>query len=152
MKTHMIDHIETERHTMFRRSTESVKTELQALCERVEGDMMVHVREIHDFLARDYLAVLVGVESDPQVPGLPSSDRVLRTEMQPILHDAAQWFIVSTSDDNNLFKDESLVEGPSSRAADDDDIENLAATQLHEESEVGARGRDDVETKSEPAI
>lgn len=154
MKTHMTNHVETQRHGMFVRSTESVKTELQALCGRVEHEMRAQVLDIYKLLARDYLAVLVGVESsNGQAPGLRSPERLLRAEMLPILHDAARWFIdASGGDDNDPFKDESPGQGPSPCAGDDEDFDNLAARQLHEESEAGARGRDGVGIKSEPAV
>lgn len=201
MKTHMINHVETQRHGMFVRSTESVKTELQALCERVEQAMRAQVLDIYNLLARDYLAVLVGVEpgNARQAPGLPSPERLLRAEMLPVLRDAARCFIdASGGDENDPFEDESPVSTPSLCAGhddkvdldkiaawagdsfhavdgddkdpfedespgqgpnpcagddDDDDLDNLAATQLlHEESEAGARGRDSVGIKSEPAM
>lgn len=159
MKTHMIDHVQTQGQGMFVRSTESVKTELQALCERVEQEMRAQVLDIYNLLARDYLAVLVGVEAgNVQALGLRSPERVLRGEMLPILQDAARWFMdPSGGDDNDPVKDESPGQGPSPCGGDDDDddndLDNLAATQLHEESEeAGARGRDGVGIKSEPAV
>lgn len=153
MKTHMVNHVETQRHGMFVRSTESVKMELQALCERVEQEMRAQILDIYNLLARDYLAVLVGVESsNVQAPGLHSPESLLRAEMLPILHNAARWFIdASGGDDNDPFTDESPSKGPSPCAGDDDDLDNLAATQLHEESDARARGRDGVGIKSEPA-
>lgn len=156
MKTHIINHVETQRHGMFVRSTESVKTKLQALCKRVEQEMRTQVLGIYNLVARDYLAALVGVESNNvQAPGMRSPERLLRAEMLPILHDAARRFIdASGGDDNGPFKDESPGQGSSPCAGDDDDddLDNLAATQVHEKSEAGARDRDGVGIKSEPAV
>lgn len=151
----MVDHVETQRHGMFVRSTESVKLELQALCERVEQDMRAQVLDIYNLLARDYLTVLVGVESNVRVPGLPSPERLLRAEMLPILHDAARWFIdAAGSDDDDPFKEDFHVEGPRPEAGDDDDddFDNLAAAQLREESDARARSLDGVGIKSEPDV
>lgn len=155
MKTHMINHVEAQRHGMFVRSTESVKSELQALCERVEQEMRAQVLDIYNLLARDYLAVLVGVESsNVQALGLRSPERLLRAEMLPVLHDAARFFIIDASDgdDNDPFKDESPGQGPSPSAGDDEDLDTLAAAQLHEESEAEARGRDGIGIKTEPPV
>lgn len=152
MKTRMVNHVEDQRHGMFVRSTESVKSEIQALCERVEQDMRAQVLDIYNLLARDYLAVLVGVDSNVRVSGLPGPESLLRAEMLPILRDAARWFVdAAGSDEDDPFKEEALVEGPSPGPGDDDDFDNLAAAQLREESDARARSQDGVGIKSEPA-
>lgn len=153
MKAHMVNHVETQREGMFVRSTESVKTELQALCERVQQEMRAQVLDIYNLLARDYLAVLVGVQSNVRVPGLSGPEGLLRAEMLPILHDTARWFAdAGGSRDDDPFKDKVSVEGPSPCPGDDDDdFDDLAAAQLREESDARARSQDGVGIKSEPA-
>lgn len=155
MKTQMVNHVEDQRHGMFVRSTNSVKSELQALCERVEQEMRAQVLDIYNLLARDYLAVLVGVDSHIRVPGLPGPESLLRAEMLPILRDADRWFVdaAGSGDDDDPFKDEFPVEGPSPcpSASGDDDFDDLAAAQLHEESDARARSQDGVGIKSELA-
>lgn len=172
MKTHMVNHVENQHHNIFLHSTKSVKTQLQALCKRVEHDMRAHVLNIYNLIARDYLAVLVGVESNVQVPGVPNPELLLRAEMLPILRDAGRQFIISSDGDDDPsqdrdddpfqndpfdhdddpFKDESVFGGQSPRTGDDDDFDGLAATQLQEESEASACGRDGVKVKSELAV
>lgn len=155
MKTQMVNHVETHRDGMFVRSTNSVKSELQALCERVEQEMRAQVLDIYNLLARDYLAVLVGVDSNVQVSGLPGPESLLRAEMLPILRDAARWFVdpAGGGDDDDPFKEESPAEGPSPCAGDDDDddSDDLAAAQLREESDARARSQGGVGIKCEPA-
>ncbi|KAI8234419.1 Nuclear GTPase SLIP-GC [Colletotrichum sp. SAR 10_96] len=129
MKSHMINHVENARHTMFRRSTDSVKEQLKALCKRVENDMAVQVQEIYNLLARDYLSVLVGVDSSIQPAGLPRAERLLRADMYPILQGTSRWFAKSPAAEvSSVFEDVDPF-------ADDDD---LAASQLQDEFQAGA--------------
>lgn len=129
MKSHMINHVENARHTMFRRSTDSVKEQLKALCKRVENDMAVQVQEIYNLLARDYLSVLVGVDSSIQPAGLPRAERLLRAEMYPILQGTSRWFAKSPAAEVS-----SVSEGVDPFADDDD----LAASQLQGEFQAGS--------------
>ncbi|KAI8274078.1 hypothetical protein K4K60_010107 [Colletotrichum sp. SAR11_57] len=129
MKSHMINHVENARHTMFRRSTDSVKEQLKALCKRVENDMAVQVQEIYNLLARDYLSVLVGVDSSIQPAGLPRAERLLRAEMYPILQGTSRWFAKSPA------AEVSSVSEDVDPFADGDD---LAASQLQDEFQAGA--------------
>ncbi|KAF4911607.1 Nuclear GTPase SLIP-GC [Colletotrichum viniferum] len=129
MKSHMINHVENARHTMFRRSTDSVKEQLKALCKRVENDMAVQVQEIYNLLARDYLSVLVGVDSSIQPAGLPRAERLLRAEMYPILQGTSRWFAKSPAAEVS-----SLSEDVDPFADDDD----LAASQLQDEFQADA--------------
>ncbi|KAK1593767.1 Dynamin family-domain-containing protein [Colletotrichum navitas] len=99
MKSHMVNHVENARHTMFRHSTDSVKEQLRALCRRVEDEITQQVQDIYNLLARDYLAVIVGVDNNAQHSSLPRSERLLRAEMRPILETAGQWFARSGSKD-----------------------------------------------------
>ncbi|KAF5503099.1 Nuclear GTPase SLIP-GC [Colletotrichum fructicola] len=129
MKSHMINHVENARHTMFRRSTDSVKEQLKALCKRVENDMAVQVQEIYNLLARDYLSVLVGVDSSIQPAGLPRAERLLPAEMYPILQGTSRWFAKSPA------AEVSSVSEDVDPFADGDD---LAASQLQDEFQAGA--------------
>ncbi|GKT85786.1 tat pathway signal sequence [Colletotrichum tofieldiae] len=99
MKSHMVNHVESSRHTMFRHSTNSVKEQLQALCKRVEDEMAQQVQDIYNLLARDYLAVIVGTDNNVKHAGLPRAERLLRAEMCPILEKAGQLFARSDSND-----------------------------------------------------
>ncbi|KAF6824031.1 tat pathway signal sequence [Colletotrichum musicola] len=127
MKRHMVEHVENSRHNMFRHSTDSVKEQLQALCKRVEDEMASQVQGIYNLLARDYLAVLVGVDAKMQPAGLPRAERILRGEMLPLLQDARRWF-----DKNGPDHEQQAGEAAAGEAADvdnpfadDDGIDNV---------------------------
>lgn len=143
MKSRMVGHVEAQRHGMFSRATESVRADLEALCERVEQGVRAQVLDVYGLLAREYLAVLVGgggaAESSSaasgavRVPGhngvLAGPERLLRAEMLPILRDAARWFANvpaggGDASDDRPFRDEPetvRARGQSPCAGDDDD-------------------------------
>lgn len=87
MKNIMINHVTTHRNTMFRNATDVVKRQLEDLCDRIGSEMEAHVHELHARLARDYLAVLVGVDVASMQRGVPRAELMLRAEMAPLLGD-----------------------------------------------------------------
>ncbi|KAK2001920.1 hypothetical protein LX36DRAFT_652804 [Colletotrichum falcatum] len=143
MKSHMVNHVESSRHDMFRHSTGSVKEQLRALCRRVEDEMAQQVQEIYNLLARDYLAVLVGVDDNPKHSSLPRAERLLRAEMRPVLETTGQWFASSRSKDGS-----EVVDAPDDQHdpfADEhgDGLEDVLASKL-------GSGDDSLAIKSEP--
>ncbi|KAH6648251.1 hypothetical protein BKA67DRAFT_522596 [Truncatella angustata] len=58
MKTAMVAHVETSKHTMFRQACDTVKTHLEAMCRAVQRQMNEHVENIFDMVFRDYTTVL----------------------------------------------------------------------------------------------
>lgn len=86
MKNIMVTHVTNRRGPMFRNATDVVQRQLEQLCDRIQQDMEAHVQELRARLARDYLAVLVGV--DVGAIGAQGPSRVelmLRGEMLPLL-------------------------------------------------------------------
>ncbi|KAG7287089.1 hypothetical protein NEMBOFW57_006592 [Staphylotrichum longicolle] len=86
MKNIMVTHVTNRRGPMFRNATDVVQRQLEQLCDRIQQDMEAHVQEMRARLARDYLAVLVGV--DVGAIGAQGPSRVelmLRGEMVPLL-------------------------------------------------------------------
>ncbi|KAK2040434.1 hypothetical protein LZ31DRAFT_634095 [Colletotrichum somersetense] len=118
MKSHMVNHVENSRHTMFRHSTDSVKEQLQELCSRVEHEIAQQVQDIYNLLARDYLAVIVGVDNNAKHTSLPRSERLLRAEMRPILETTGQWFARSNRSGSK--------DGPETVGAPDDQDDPFA--------------------------
>ncbi|KAF9881435.1 tat pathway signal sequence [Colletotrichum karsti] len=145
MKNHMVTHVEQNRESMFRHATDTVKVLLQQLCKRVEDDMAIQVQDIYNLLARDYLAVIVGIDSNVQPTGLPRSERLLRAEMLPILYDTAQWFAKSSATE-----DEGPAEEVDPFAGDDDNVDDLLTSQLNDEARASAHGS--VHVKAEAAM
>lgn len=92
MKSHMVDHVENSRHSMFRHSTDSVKEQLQTLSSRIEDVMAAQVQDIYNLLARDYLAVIAGMDSIVKPCGVPRAERLLRAEMYLLLEKTDKWF------------------------------------------------------------
>ncbi|WYZ44801.1 hypothetical protein EsH8_VIII_000117 [Colletotrichum jinshuiense] len=129
MKNHMVDHVENTRHTMFRHSTDSVKEQLKELCKRVGEEMAVQVQDIYNLLARDYLAVLVGVDNTNKLSSLPRSERLLRAEMYPILQKTTEWFAKPSSQDRQTME-KPVVENDSFADNAETDVDNLLAAQL----------------------
>lgn len=86
MKNIMVTHVTDRRGSMFRNATDVVQRQLEQLCDRIQQDMEAHVQELRARLARDYLAVLVGVDVGAIGAGGPSRvELMLRGEMAPLL-------------------------------------------------------------------
>ncbi|KZL84766.1 tat pathway signal sequence [Colletotrichum incanum] len=143
MKNHMVNHVESSRHTMFRHSTDSVKEQLQTLCKRVEDEMAQQVQDIYNLLARDYLAVIVGIDNNVKHTGLPRAERLLRAEMCPILEKTGQWFARSECSDGPGAVSASNDQGDPFANGDGADLDDLLAAQL-------CGGEDRSAVKSEP--
>ncbi|TQN64072.1 Nuclear GTPase SLIP-GC [Colletotrichum shisoi] len=117
MKSHMVNHVENSRHSMFRHSTDSVKEQLQTLSSRIEDVMAAQVQDIYNLLARDYLAVIAGIDSVVKPHGVPRAERLLRAEMYVLLEKTDKWFTrpdstygseaaVASDEDSDPFADE----------------------------------------------
>jgi len=86
MKNLMVTHVTNRRGVMFRNATNVVQRQLEQLCASIEQDMETHVQELRARLARDYLAVLVGVDVGSIGTHGPSRvELMLRGEMAPLL-------------------------------------------------------------------
>ncbi|KAK1957604.1 hypothetical protein LY78DRAFT_741803 [Colletotrichum sublineola] len=143
MKSHMVNHVESSRHTTFRHATDSVREQLRALCRRVEDEMTQQVQEIYNLLARDYLAVLVGVDNNTKHSSLPRPECLLRVEMRSILETTGQWFARSGSKDGS--KDVAVPDDQDDPFAD----EHGAGSEDVVASKCGGSG-DRAAIKSEP--
>ncbi|KAF2995752.1 hypothetical protein E8E14_003295 [Neopestalotiopsis sp. 37M] len=60
MKAAMIDHVESNKNSMFVQACNTVKTHLDAMCRTVQREMNEHVENIFDMVYRDYNTVLIG--------------------------------------------------------------------------------------------
>jgi hypothetical protein len=54
----MIDHVESNKNSMFVQACNTVKTHLDAMCRTVQREMNEHVENIFDMVYRDYNTVL----------------------------------------------------------------------------------------------
>jgi hypothetical protein len=86
MKNLMISHVENRRNVMFRNATNVVQRQLEVeLCKRIQEDLEAHIHELQARLARDYLSVLVGVDTASLGLGPSRVELMLRAEMAPLL-------------------------------------------------------------------
>ncbi|KUI73699.1 Nuclear GTPase SLIP-GC [Cytospora mali] len=92
MKTAMESHVDTARHTMFAQACNTVKNDLEEMCKDVGKAMMVLVDDLFVKLEKDYLAVLVGEDTETEGGTVPWAERMLRGEMQKYLAEADSWF------------------------------------------------------------
>ncbi|KAL2874899.1 hypothetical protein SGCOL_009877 [Colletotrichum sp. CLE4] len=148
MKYQMVSHVETSRDTMFRRSTDSVKEQLEGLCRRLQDELTTQVQDIYSLLARDYLHVLIGVDKDPKPTGLPRAERLLRAEMYHKLEQTAKRFarpglgtiedpanIPGGGDGDDPFADSAIA-----------DMDDLLLAQLCGDTVEGVDGQDAINT------
>lgn len=147
MKNHMVGHVENTRHTMFRHSTDSVKEQLKELCKRVGEEMAVQVQDIYNLLARDYLAVLVGVDNTNKLSSLPRSERLLRAEMYPILQKTTEWFAKPSSQGDRQTMENLVVEDDPFADNAETDVDNLLAAQLGVEFNEESDGHTGIKTE-----
>ncbi|KAK4442989.1 nuclear GTPase SLIP-GC [Podospora aff. communis PSN243] len=84
MKAHMINHVDLIRRTMFRGATNVVRNQLQDLGRKISDQLFLQMQELHARLSHDYLAALFGADI-AKVDGIPRAERMLRSEMIPLL-------------------------------------------------------------------
>ncbi|KAL2196856.1 hypothetical protein P885DRAFT_69332 [Corynascus similis CBS 632.67] len=92
MKNLMLDHVNSRRSVMFRNATNHVQRQLNDLCDRVGQDLKAEIDQMRARLARDYLAVLVGVDVASMGLGPSRVELMLRAEMMPVLAKADHFF------------------------------------------------------------
>ncbi len=63
MKAAVTGHVQTQCDTMFRAATDTVQNDLKVLCEAIEAAISDRVQQLFQRISKDYLAVLVGVDS-----------------------------------------------------------------------------------------
>lgn len=117
----MQSHVETERHTMFRQTCDTVKNDLEVMCSEVEKAMLVLVDNLFVKLGKDYLGVLVGDDAEAEGGVVSWAELMLRGEMKKLLAEADSWFagLIHSGE-----KDDSTP------VASDDAEEDLIAQQL----------------------
>jgi hypothetical protein len=83
MKDLMARHVDTQRHTMFNRSTSKVESLLGALVEEVEKILLAKADEVFFSLKRDYVRAVIG--DTGSTTQLPRDQRQMRREVLDIL-------------------------------------------------------------------
>lgn len=91
MKAAMIEHVDTERHTMFPHSCEEVRTKLKAMLRQVEELMGNKADEVFVAISRDYRSVLGGSDA-PQGEMMPRWQRTMRKEVKTVIDRAEKIF------------------------------------------------------------
>ncbi|OTA63095.1 hypothetical protein K449DRAFT_349574 [Hypoxylon sp. EC38] len=64
MKYAMTTHVEASRHTMFTEATDTVKTQLEAMCRNVQKKLADETEDMFSIIFRDYMKVIVGTTVD----------------------------------------------------------------------------------------
>ena len=93
MKNHMVSDVDYVRYTMFRSANIVVRGRLAEMCQHVKDQMLAQTQELHARLVRDYLAVLAGADASA-FKEISRAERMLRSEMAPLLAQADQYFAV----------------------------------------------------------
>jgi hypothetical protein len=93
MKIAMLGHIEHAKHFMFRTATNNVQKELENMKEQLRKQLLFHTEELHARISTDYSAALVGTGVTAE-NGVTRAERMLRTEMLPLLKDIDSKFAV----------------------------------------------------------
>jgi hypothetical protein len=85
MKSHMHNHVDKARHTMFNHATDTVRDQLKAMCDKICQELWNQVlRNIFQSLSRDYLSVL-GSDETKAVSAITRAERMLRGELSLML-------------------------------------------------------------------
>ncbi|KAK3294038.1 uncharacterized protein B0H64DRAFT_361274 [Chaetomium fimeti] len=92
MKNLMLAHVNDHRESMFRVATNVVQEQLEEMCDKIGEQLGVSVEELQTRLARDYLAVLIGVDVSSVGMGPSRVELMLRGEMAPLLRKADRFF------------------------------------------------------------
>jgi hypothetical protein len=140
MKSRMIGHVTSHRGAMFRNATNHVQRQLEELCVRIGQDLEANVQDLRARLARDYLAVLVGVDVSSVGMGPSRVELMLRGEMAPLLAEADGVFAELFVDAEHAGEGE-VVGGQ--KAEDEEDEDELVKSQLE------ATARESVWVKAE---
>ncbi|OIW28489.1 hypothetical protein CONLIGDRAFT_578624 [Coniochaeta ligniaria NRRL 30616] len=85
MKTHMHNHVDKTRHTMFNHAADTVRAQLEAMCDKICQELWNQVlQNIFKHLSRDYLSVL-GTADAKAVSTVTRAERMLRGELSLML-------------------------------------------------------------------
>jgi hypothetical protein len=85
MKSHMHNHVDQARHTMFNHATDTVRDQLKAMCDKICQELWKQVLEgIFQKLSSDYLSVL-GTDGTKKVSAITRAERMLRGELSLML-------------------------------------------------------------------
>lgn len=114
----MTSHVEAKGPVMFRNATNVVQKQLEDLSRRISDQLLIQMQELHARLKHDYLAALFGVAGAND--GLPRAERMLRSEMIPLLDEVDSKFEEFVPKRNEEAADEQ-IEGA------DMDIDNAAS-------------------------
>lgn len=85
MKAAMHSHVAVERDTMFQRSADKVKSQLQTMVKDIEGLMGDKAHEVFMYMKRDYRAVLGGGDASQEGQMLPREQRLVRREIIAVI-------------------------------------------------------------------
>jgi hypothetical protein len=121
MKEHMTDHVERERHNMFRAAVRAVENHLESMCKALESSMETKVDEVFVQMKADYMRVLGGVASNQPIPlALHSTEkRDLRSQIRDILQGIDARFEPILNGDLGLEAAEAQVEEPTAVEEED---------------------------------
>ncbi|KAI0148196.1 hypothetical protein F4776DRAFT_606585 [Hypoxylon sp. NC0597] len=84
MKYAMANHVEASRHTMFRQATDTVKTQLEAMCRSVRKSLTDGTEDMFSVIFRDYMKVIVGTTVDRHAK-LSPQELNMRTTLNNVL-------------------------------------------------------------------
>jgi hypothetical protein len=82
----MTSHVDQNRQTMFRESTEEVKKHLKQMCGQVEEQMMNKADEVFVLMRRDYMTVITG-QHMPQGHVMPKWERSMKAEIAKLIQE-----------------------------------------------------------------
>lgn len=142
MKAHMHAHVDRNRHTMFNNAADTVRDQLQTMCDRIYRDLLNYVlQNIFNSISQDYLSVL-GTDHNKDVSVMTRTERMLRGEMALALAEEADVaFKHCVPRAESPAPDEAAVQEPAELAGydpfgveefDDEDDEDEHMFDLHE--------------------
>jgi hypothetical protein len=131
MKNAMNDHVDRERHRMFKEATSTVQKHLNVMCRTLMEKMENKADEIFISMRHDYMTVLGGVKAD-QTAIVSKDERALRTDIKTLLQGVDEQFRRIVHGDveeplNEETKQDNVDDGESSKTRvleDDDDVES----------------------------
>jgi hypothetical protein len=92
MRGHMDRHVETTKATMYRESTENVKSLIKAMLKEAKTLLEEKADEIFMSIKRDYTGVVVGQDGVDESKVLPRDQRVMRKTVLEITDGAEMFF------------------------------------------------------------